>query len=419
VTSLRTVLARVRAVNDRLQATKPLRAWNRLNDARGGILAGGIAYFGFFSLVPVLTVGFTGFGYVLGGNAPLQQQVAQRVNASLGITLIGTRPGQGAVQLSRLVQDRTLTLTGGVALVVLVIAGLGWLQATREGIRAVFGIPVLTDPVLARIRDVASLGLLGLAVVASLVAGVVVGTAAGAVSGWLGWDGTPLAEGTVWLGSSLVLIAVDTLIFLLFLTVLSGVPVPVADLRFGAFLAAGGMQLLKLSAGLLAHRLSRNPLLASSVVLVGLLVWMNVAARLTLFGAAWAAVTAVDRGHLDTASRPAGGPGATRGTGHGTMGPDARRPPGRMREGETAMTVRQPGSRTAGGAARAGRAARRTGRTRPSPYARHGEPMPVTFGQRSADRVTLAAGIVLGAGALIAARAVRRALAALRDVDRG
>lgn len=58
-------------------------------------------------------------------------------------------------------------------------------------------------------------------------------------------------------------------------------------------------------------------------------------------------------------------------------------------------------------------------RSRPSPYARRGTPPPPTFGQRSADRVTLAAGIVLGVGALIAARALQRVVGTLRDVTRG
>jgi membrane protein len=410
VTRLRDLLAR-------LQATRPLRAWGRLNDARGGVLAGGIAYFGFFSLVPALTVGFTVFGYVLGGSASLQRQVAQRVNTSVGFTLIGTTPGKGLVQLSDLVRQGALTTTGAFGLVVLVVAGLGWLQATREGIRAVFGVPVLTDPVLARARDLASLGLLGLAVLASLVAGVVVGTATGTVGRWVGWDGTPLAESAIWLGGSLVLLAVDTLIFLLFLTVLSGVPVPVADLRSGVFLAAAGMQVLKLSAGLLTHRVSHNPLLASSVVVVGLLVWMNLAARLTLLGAAWAAVTAADRGHLALPARPDGEPVATGDAGQGTMGADVRRPPGRPGEREAAMSTQVRGSQVR--AVRTARGVRRPGRPRPSPYARRAEPMPVTFGQRSADRATLAAGIVLGAGALIGLRVVRRALGALRDVIRG
>jgi hypothetical protein len=67
----------------------------------------------------------------------------------------------------------------------------------------------------------------------------------------------------------------------------------------------------------------------------------------------------------------------------------------------------------------AGRRPRAVDPSRPSPYARRGTPPAPTFGQRSADRVTLAAGIVLGVGALIAARALRRGAGTLRDLIRG
>lgn len=446
-----------------MQATKPLRTWNRLRDARGGVLAGGIAYFGFFSLVPALIVGFTAFGVLLGGDASLQRQVAQRVNDSVGFVLIGTDPGTGVVQLSELVQGEVLTLAGAFGLIVLVFAGLGWVQATRQGIRAVFGVPPMTNPVLARLRDAATLGLLGVAVLVSLGAGLAVGTATGALTRLLGWSGTPLAEGAVWLAGSLVLLAVDTLIFLLFFTVLSDLPVPVADLRSGAYLAGAGMQVLKLSGGLLVHRVSHDPLLASSVVIVGFLVWMNLAARLTLLGAAWAAVTAADRGHLDAVASSGSlgpgdgpgdgggqgegsgprrsGPGAGDAAGRGTIGVGGSSPKGRTteqrREREAVMpserrastpTASSTASSTGSGAARvlvgprrraAGPARPRTpdGR-RPSPYARRAAPMPVTFGQRSGDRVTLLAGFVLGAGALIATRVVVRALGTVREAVR-
>jgi membrane protein len=389
--------ARVRALLARLQATKPLRTWSRLNDSRGAILAAGIAFFGFFSLVPALTLGFTAFGFVLGGSESLQRKVAQRINEWVGFTLIGTSPGSGVVQLSDLVQQDVLTLTGVFGLVSLVFAGLGWLKSTREGIRVVFGAPTMTNYLLARVRDLASLLLLGLVVLASLVTGVVVATGTGAVTGWLGWDGTPLGEATVSVGSSVVLLVLDMAILLLFLTVLSDVPVPVADLRSGAVLGALGMQVLNYSAGLVVHRVSHNPLLASSVVVVGLLVWMNLAARVTLLTAAWAATTAADRGHLDTATR---------------AGPQ---PEGEVmtrlsqRNGTQPSQPSQP-SRVASSRARSG--AR-------SPRARRAEPIPATFGQRSADRTTLAAGMVLGAGVLMALRVVRRALVALYDAVRG
>lgn len=61
---------------------------------------------------------------------------------------------------------------------------------------------------------------------------------------------------------------------------------------------------------------------------------------------------------------------------------------------------------------------RRPGSRHPSPYARLSTSMPVTFGQRSTDRVTLAAGFVLGVGALLGVQMIWRMLTTIRDVLR-
>jgi hypothetical protein len=201
---------------------------------------------------------------------------------------------------------------------------------------------------------------------------------------------------------------------------------------------------LKYSGGLLLHRISGNPVLASSVVLVGLLIWMNLAARLTLLVAGWSAITAIDRGHLEVVSRTAGGGTSSEGPRRGSEDGPRCRSGGRQgdwpRAGESGMArsgmarsgmarsgmaeasrVQGTGRVRTGGLRSAGvRTAglRGTGRTRPSPYARQGPPMSPTFGQRSGDRVSLAAGFVLGVGALVTVGVFRRGLGALREVVR-
>ena len=64
--------------------------------------------------------------------------------------------------------------------------------------------------------------------------------------------------------------------------------------------AAVGFTLLKFFASELLQSVSRNRFLASFGLIVGLLVWMNLLARLLLVAAAWSATVAADRGHLRT-----------------------------------------------------------------------------------------------------------------------
>ena len=54
----------MKAALARLKATHAYRVWQHYNGARGGVLAGGIAYFAFFSVFPALTLGFAVFGFV-------------------------------------------------------------------------------------------------------------------------------------------------------------------------------------------------------------------------------------------------------------------------------------------------------------------------------------------------------------------
>jgi membrane protein len=69
----------------------------------------------------------------------------------------------------------------------------------------------------------------------------------------------------------------------------SGVPVPWRDLFQGALVGGVGLSLLKISAGALLPRLTANPLFASLAIVIGLLVWLNLIARLILISARWAA----------------------------------------------------------------------------------------------------------------------------------
>ena len=77
----------------RLQALRPWRAWQRYTQARGGVLAGGMAYIAFFSLFPALAVGFTVFGLIVGDDPELQAQVIQSVNDGIGTLMGRLRPG--------------------------------------------------------------------------------------------------------------------------------------------------------------------------------------------------------------------------------------------------------------------------------------------------------------------------------------
>jgi membrane protein len=376
-------MKRLQALWARVQTWLPVRAWRRYGQAHGNVLAAGMAYFAFFALAPMLAVGFTVLGMVLGGRPDLQADVVDTVNSSLGTAVIADTPGEpGMVTIDQLTSNGVLGTAGVIALLVLLFSALGWVGVTREGVQAVFGQPVGGgNVVLLRLRDVLALVLLGLAVLASTIAEVSAQTATHQVLSWLGMEGSRAGSLSV---RALVILAtflVDAAFFLALFRVLPGVRVPFRDLLPAALLAAVGLALLKLFDGLLLTRTSTNQLLASvSGVVIGLLIWLNLIGRLTLVSAALAATMSADRGHLALAVASPGGEAAASPEGAATPSREA-----------SAVTARPGGPASV-----------------PAPAP--------SFGRRAEDRTAIAAGAVLGASALLAARVMGRAGRALRDI---
>lgn len=367
-------MSRLQDVALRWQRSFPGRVWARYGAARGNVLAGGIAYFAFFSVFPALAIGFTVLGLVVGDDSGLQADLVRYVNGTLGAQVIGLTPADGGVvAVDDLVQPSALTVGAVAGAVVLVFTGLGWLDAARQGIRAVFGVPGGGNPVTGKVRDLGVLATFGLAVLLAAVASVVVTAASSAVLDALGLEGG-VARLLVRVATGLALLAVDTAIFAVLFRGLSGAPVPSRPLWQGALAGGIGLAVLKLFGGLLLGRVSGNQFYAAFAVVVGLLVWMNLVGRLTLLAASWAATRAADDGALAAllpGQEPPGGPPA----------PTAPAAPA-------------------------------------APHASAAPARIPTYGARAADRTTLAAGVVLGLAAAAAVRVGRGAVRAVTDALR-
>jgi membrane protein len=367
---------RAQALLDRARSTKVWRAWSRYGQVRGNVLAGGIAYFAFFSLFPAFEIGFTVFGLVLGRHADLQARVVSYVNSFFGgVTVIGSTQNTGVVSIDQLVQTDVLTLWGVIGLLVLLGTGLGWVGALRDGISAVFGCVQGQNPVIAKLSDLGALASLGVGVLASATVSVLVTGATRPVLDWLGMSRTQLAVVVVNVLTSLLLLVIDTLLFLLVLRFLPGITLPFDDLFTGALAGGVAVGLLKVSGGVLLRSTSGNKFFASFSIVVGLLVWLNLVARVALLAAAWAATTAQDHGHLAPLPSP-------------VSSPVPERVASSARAGQP-----QSGLPAAIGAV-------------PAP----------DHGVRAGDRTVLAAGAVLGATAAVGARALLAVARTARDL---
>jgi membrane protein len=302
------LLARVQAVpewvdarSEPLRRTLPWRAWARYNAVRGNVLAGGVAYFAFFSLFPAMALGFTVFGLLLGGQEDLQVRLVQYVNSNLGSVVLTYRTGAGGlVSVEQLTARGVLTTAGAVGFVTLLLSGLGWISALRDGVQRVFATRSDTHFVLLKLVDLVVLAATGVAVLASVVLSVVVNVATDQVLETLGIPAGTVSTWSVNVAGQLVLTVVDAVIFTLLFHRLAGIRVPLRDLVAGGVFASIGFTVLKLSASVLLQVVVRNRFLATFGVVIGLLVWMDLVARVTLVAAALSATLAADRGHLPT-----------------------------------------------------------------------------------------------------------------------
>ncbi len=359
---------------DRIRSTGAWRVWQRYADARGNVLAAGIAYFSFFSLFPAFALAAVVFGFVLQGRPDLLAGVGDALNAALpGFVRTPANPA-GLIELSA-PETATLSWAGVVAFATLLLGGLGWIGSLREALRAVFGAgPGGGNPVLGKARDLAVLGFFGIALLLSAALTSIVGAAAAWGAERVGLADRPWLVG---LGGVLVSFVVDSAIMVVLLRVLGGVALPWRVLRTGALLGGGAMTVLKLVGAQLIARATSNPLFGSVVVVVGLLFWLNLLAKVVLLSASWAA-------HDLTEAESTGTRGADPSVGPG-VGPSS---------GDAAVR------RDAMGIDAGDRRAR----------VAHGIP---DVGARNRDRVTLAAGAVLGGVAAVAVGSLARAWRAL------
>ena len=271
---------------DRLKSTRAFRAWSRYGDANGDLLAAGVGYFAFFSVFPALALAFAIFGFVLQGRPDLVDTIAESLNGVLpGMVRTPDNPG-GIISIAA-PASLTLTVTGIVSFVTLLLAGLGWIGALRTAIRGIFGLEAATgNLVQAKARDLVVLLTLGLAIAVSAIVTSAIGGLAELLAGWVGLEGNGLLIGGVGL---LAGVAFDTLILVVLLRLLSGVQLPMRNVRQGAVLGAVVLTLLKLFGGFLIGRASANPLLGAVAVAVGLLFWLNLMSKVVLLSAAWSA----------------------------------------------------------------------------------------------------------------------------------
>jgi membrane protein len=277
---------RLRRARDRFPVLDhAVRAYDRHSEVLGNQIAGAITYFGFLSFFPLLALAFSAVGYVSsiypGAPAAITSAVEQAFPS-----LIGSGPSQ--INIQDVVDAKAGA--GLLGILGLLYAGLGWLDNVREGLRRVFGTLGEPLPLLRKkLVDIAVLLMLGLALLLSIAVSSLATRFTTYVLDQVGLADSLVATGLLKVLAVVLALGVDTVLFAILLSRLSGVHLPWRQVRSGALFAAVGFEVLKLLGTFLIAKTTSNPMYATFGVVVGLLVWINFVSRLLVYAAAWTA----------------------------------------------------------------------------------------------------------------------------------
>jgi membrane protein len=242
----------------------PVAVLKKFGEDQGPNLAGLIAFRAFFSLFPLLLLLTTVLGYVLAGDPELRQEAVDSVLTQFPV--IGEQ-----IEVSSL-EGNGVALAIGIA--GSLWAGFGVVLATEHALDRVWAVPFRDRSgfLTSRLRALALLVVLGTLTIVSTVASGLVGGGAGLF-------------GPV--GGIAISVGVNLLVFGTVFTLLGTREVSISRLLPGVVLAAlcwSGLQLV--GGWFVAHQVrDATPAYGTFALVLGLLVWINLGAVLTVLSA--------------------------------------------------------------------------------------------------------------------------------------
>ncbi|HWH11424.1 MAG TPA: YhjD/YihY/BrkB family envelope integrity protein [Solirubrobacteraceae bacterium] len=243
----------------------PIAVLKKFSDDQAGGLAALIAYYAFFSLIPLLLVFSTGLAFVLHGHPSIYNDVR---NSTLSeFPIIGDHLKQGPS-----------TINGsGLALVVGIVGallpGLGATQAAQNAFDQVWAVPHKDRPnfLIKRVRGLGMLVTLGTLNLASTVlAGLVTGSSRGILA---------TVAGIV------VTLLVNVAIFIMAFRLLTSKTIELRCLIPGALIAAVFWAILQAVGGIYISHVYKHASAVNSIfeLVIPLLTWLYLGAQVTLY----------------------------------------------------------------------------------------------------------------------------------------
>ena len=309
------MVGRGTAIWDRVSAVPfvahVLRSLERFNGRLGGQFAAAITYFSLLSLAPILMVSFSVAGFVLAQRPDLVQSMKDQVTQII--------PGDLSARIGSLI-DQAISArlaVGLIGLAVAAFAGINWMGNVREALRAQWR-PVWERPknlkenfLLRYAKDLGLLAGLGLIVAISFGITTFGESLQNLVAGWFGIEDQVWARWLLSIGSFLLGVLANLMIFLWMYGTLpeKSMRARRGSLVIGSLVAAVVFEILKLLLSLLVTQSAGSPTAAVFGSIIGLLFFINIVARVFLMVGAWIATDTGTAAETDTAADADAGAG--------------------------------------------------------------------------------------------------------------
>lgn len=281
--------AKVDGLGQWWKATRIARALARFTQSNGPLLTGGMALTTLVSLTAALTVAVTGFMLLLGDNEQLRSAFFSSIETVIPNLFITDDSPQGLVDPSVFILSDALSITGCVALIVMVWTTMGVVGQLGHSIRAMFSIGVLPGSPLTRIfRNALGAGSLAVGLVLSAGLSVVVTFAGDWLLESIGLTGTFVSTLLLRILTESVGFLMYILVTWMIIHVVAAVRVPRRDLVSGLIIIGAISMVLRILGTSVVGSV-RGPLLATATTLITVVLWINLQVRVVLMVCAWMA----------------------------------------------------------------------------------------------------------------------------------
>ncbi len=287
-----------------VKALRPYRVYINYSHSDGNLRAAGIGYQSLFAVFAAIWVGFSISSVWLAGNDQVFDALVSLLNRAVP-GLISTPTTQGIIPASELQSATSFGWTGVLAAIGLIWTAIGWLYYSRQAVRAVFGLSRdTTNYALQKVRDLGLALIFGVLFVVSALISVISTQTLTLLLDWMNLSSDSFWTNAIARFSGLVVsVALNIVTLGAMFRVMSRVAIPWRNLFFGVLLGSLVLASLSVLSGYLFGT-SKNPLLATFAVFIGLLLWFNLIARVILLSASWIAIGMFDSGLSPRAITP-------------------------------------------------------------------------------------------------------------------